>query len=631
MSARRNAVPVMLAGVLWAPWTYAGVVVAVRPVTISSGGDHEAVVMVTGPDVPIRSVGLSVTVGTIHDVTRVAPGVYTAHYVPPVERTPDVALVTASIGDEVGCASFAIVGRYHLRVRVEPLARVSVTVASDRIERVASTHGRVEIFLDVSPGTTTAEVTAEDRVGNRTVTLESMNPPPAHRLAVLDAGEIDPRHRRVWVLAASSTGQLDVVPPRVTVDHGDVSLDALAPGVFLAAVLLPRGQSGMSTVVRAESPGAVPAEIALVSPPAVVTALGVLAPSRVIAGERVTVRVNARDVDGVDVTGMASALSLHASSGTIGVAVPLADGAYGIPWIAPLHPTEAILEITSDSLSLPSVSSTGSTAHGGMPTMQATARVAVVAGVPARWAVRDTALQVGNPGVVTLVPMDRFGNLVDTTVPWVEVSGGTWRSQRWTPSGLRVTLVPARADVLVVLHESDGRVHRVGLHAAAPELPFEAAVVVRAENNLHGLWAGGLRLRTHWVSAHGPWRVLVGIGTGYDGGHMSDAQGRSATVQALPLEARVGGAFVSDRWRLGAWGWAGGWWVYRSAMGTDASTASATSITPGVGTALGASLRFGETSLGVEFGYDAVRLDSGPVTGNLAGAYAALTWTYGAW
>jgi hypothetical protein len=147
---------------------------------------------VTGPGAetfaPARSFS---TVGTLEAARATgAPGHFTARYVPPLERFPQVALLVVEVAG--GPQRLRATLRLPLRAttdlpfRTSPLASVTIRVGEQQFGPVAADRqGHVEVPVEVPPGSRTGVARAVDRNGNVKETEVDLQLPPFARVVIV--------------------------------------------------------------------------------------------------------------------------------------------------------------------------------------------------------------------------------------------------------------------------------------------------------------------------------------------------------------------------------------------------------------------------------------------------------------
>lgn len=135
---------------------------------------------------------LRANVGTIEALTQRAPGEYSARYVLPETRHPEVAIVVAfapwphpgSVHGTIGALRVPLATSIDLPGHTEPFADMSLEVAGESFGPVkAGRDGRFLLPVIVPPGYRFARGTAVDRVGNRRVSRVDLQLPPTDQLA----------------------------------------------------------------------------------------------------------------------------------------------------------------------------------------------------------------------------------------------------------------------------------------------------------------------------------------------------------------------------------------------------------------------------------------------------------------
>lgn len=135
---------------------------------------------------------LRANVGSIDEVTRVGPGRYTARYVLPATRFPEVAIIVAfapwphpqSAEGAFGVLRVPIASAVEIPGRAERGAQVTITLAGTTFGPATATEdGSFKLPVVVPPGFGLAQTTTRDRVGNKRVTNVDLALPPTDQLA----------------------------------------------------------------------------------------------------------------------------------------------------------------------------------------------------------------------------------------------------------------------------------------------------------------------------------------------------------------------------------------------------------------------------------------------------------------
>ncbi|WP_434391642.1 hypothetical protein [Melittangium boletus] len=170
----------------------------VEPPTPVKGRDTEArltVRMLQADGTPEDSGSppvLAVNVGRVEALARSAPGTWTARYVLPDTRYPEVAVLVAlsawphpqSIHGAYGKALVPLAAAVDLPGRTEPNVQLSVTLADRTFGPVKTgADGRFRLPIVVPPGHETAQASAVDAAGNVRRSRMSLGLPPTDGLA----------------------------------------------------------------------------------------------------------------------------------------------------------------------------------------------------------------------------------------------------------------------------------------------------------------------------------------------------------------------------------------------------------------------------------------------------------------
>ncbi|HVR02524.1 MAG TPA: hypothetical protein VMT47_10350 [Polyangia bacterium] len=174
----------------------AGVQVTLTPARefVLLGADTEVTinVEVSGPGsevlAPTRTFA---TVGTL-ELPRPTgvPGRFTARYVAPADRFPEVALLVAEVGGGAqrlrGVARLPLHANTEMPLRTSPLAEVTLRVGGKSFGPVvADKQGHVKIPIEVPPGVRVGTARAVDHNGNVNETEVDLQPAPYRRVLII--------------------------------------------------------------------------------------------------------------------------------------------------------------------------------------------------------------------------------------------------------------------------------------------------------------------------------------------------------------------------------------------------------------------------------------------------------------
>ena len=131
------------------------------------------------------------TVGTLEMPRPTgAPGHYAARYLPPPERSPQVALLVVEFGDGPqrprGMLRLPLHGVTEMALRTSSSAAVTLRVGERSFGPVTADHnGHVKIPIEVPPGLRTGIARAVDHDGNVKETEVDLQPAPFRRVLVV--------------------------------------------------------------------------------------------------------------------------------------------------------------------------------------------------------------------------------------------------------------------------------------------------------------------------------------------------------------------------------------------------------------------------------------------------------------
>ncbi|MET0405670.1 MAG: hypothetical protein ABW123_24840, partial [Cystobacter sp.] len=226
---------------------------ALEPAAPVKGRDKEArlTVRILQPDGAPEDSGappvLRANVGRVEDLVREGPGTWTARYVLPDTRHPEVAVIVAlsawphpqSIHGTYGRMLVPLSASVELPGRTEPNARLSVTLAGTTFGPVkAAPDGRFRLPIVVPPGHDTAQASAVDAAGNvRRSTMNLALPPTDGLACVLHPQRLAPdgvSQARLLCATSDAVGQpVQQARVGVTVRHGTLRGPTRAEGGLL--------------------------------------------------------------------------------------------------------------------------------------------------------------------------------------------------------------------------------------------------------------------------------------------------------------------------------------------------------------------------------------------------------------
>jgi len=270
------------------------------------GTDTEVAVNleITGPEArsftPMR---VFATVGTL-ETPRVsgAPGRFTARYLAPADRFPQVALLVVELGSGVrrihATTRIALDGSTVFPFHTTAGTSVTMRVAGRQFGPVvADRQGRVEIPIQVPPGIRTAVARAVDHAGAVRETEVDLQLAPFPRLVVLAPTALDAGSFAEIVVLAVEPDGAPIAPGQLTMSASAGLLHPVGPGPSGEARFLfeaPRRVGSGALAITATAAGATPARADLAIPlRAGATARLVMTSSsdRLIVGARDTTRV----------------------------------------------------------------------------------------------------------------------------------------------------------------------------------------------------------------------------------------------------------------------------------------------------------------------------------------------------
>lgn len=556
-----------------------------------------------------RPLQLQANVGTFGDVRRLGPGRYTAVYIPPATRFPQVALIAAwrETGPEAPIEFFRVPlsGVTRVPVKAKAGSELKVLLGKEISEPVvANARGEATLSLVVPPGLTEAELTVKEPSGLVTQKRLPIDVPPYNRLTAALVPHAVRADGRAWVRLEVfyDLGGADVPPSRlkVTPSVGTVALLQASQGRYVYRYVPPEGApdaAKISVSVKGDATSTAQVKLNLSAPSA--THLVVRPPTTPLSADGIstaTVQVLATDDAGLGVSGQRPQLSANGQPLEVS---EVGAGLYQATLRAPArYPSDGrvLLAAKLDAL----------TATASYPLKAA----AVPAALTARL-LPDPAPADGRTEVEVLLDVrdgagaPLSGAVLEVTAakgrvgPLVEQRAGRYRGTWTPPAGLS-------GDFALEVRDATGAFVRPVPVRLRPPPSFEL-----------GLRGGVLHTLGDQVSPRGAidaWHDLllgsltfgVGLSVGYLRASQDVVDGAGAVVSTsvahvLPLTARFGLELVSTgRFSLGA-----------SVGGVFAIGLFSTSLTQEQSTGFGggglgaltASLRLGPGRLFLEAGY----------------------------
>ena len=130
----------------------AGLTIASEPPRVQLGETAKARLLIEAPSEP----RLSVSTGRIEGLRAGGEGRWEAVYLPPDDSVPQIAIISAVAGDEVGFFALPLWGQGDAVVKTRPRARIEVRIGEERYPAVADEKGNVVVPVNVPPGVTAA-------------------------------------------------------------------------------------------------------------------------------------------------------------------------------------------------------------------------------------------------------------------------------------------------------------------------------------------------------------------------------------------------------------------------------------------------------------------------------------------
>jgi hypothetical protein len=558
-------VALLASSLAWLAWPAQGAIarplqVSVSPDHLTLGEDAKARVEVVGPE-GLEALALSVSVGRLEAVEKVAPGRFRCEYHPPHRRIPQVAIVSAvgaSSGElAIGWASLPLWGQGDAVIRTRPGAEVAVTIGASRFGPVrADATGKATIPVVVPPGVRYAR---QDRQ------MIDLGVPPSPRLHLWLEREAALGDRaqavRLFAFAATPEGAPETAAARLTVGRGTlVPLPSPCPGVTAALWRLGPGAAGevlASAVLEGDEVSRVQRGLRVAPGPPARLAIRP-ARSALVAGETdLEVEIDAADAAGNPVS---PPPSLAASPGTASPPTLRANGRFTSKVSVPAHFAGAReLALTAE-------------AEGGL---RARAGVALVPAAPASMRLEPPRVELVADGrsaaSFQLRLEDSFGNPVagDRAISSAAASAGTVVAQR---AGGRIEYLaprlrePQRASIEV---RTAAFAARAEVELRPPIRALRLAPLAGALSDVRSFGAPYFGAQVAWRFALGPGALAAGAEAGYV--HRSRTEefpsasvsSVEAELHLLLVDAALGYVLpLGGRWELSGTAGAGGAQVF---------------------------------------------------------------------
>ncbi len=218
-----------------------------------------------GCDLEVRAPGaarvaITASVGLVSEVES-KDGLFHARYTPPALNAPSVALLLAVVdGSTLWWLSLPLSGSDTLPLETRPQAKVEVEIAGKTFGPVvADRKGNASVPVIVPPGVREARLHIIDRLGNRADKPLDLEPPPFSRLRLAARAGVatSASPTEVEIFVVQSDGRPDRhAAVSVASDRGEVlPAEMIAPGVYLARILAPAGESQGELVLEAKASG----------------------------------------------------------------------------------------------------------------------------------------------------------------------------------------------------------------------------------------------------------------------------------------------------------------------------------------------------------------------------------------
>jgi hypothetical protein len=165
-----------------------------------------------------------------------APGHFTARFVPPAERFPQVALLVVEFAGGAqrlrGVLRLPLRGTTNVPLRTSPQASVTIRVGDQSFGPVvADRQGHVEVPVEVPPGTRSGVARAVDRNGNIKETEVDLQPAPFSRVLILAPASFEVGSLAEVTVRALDPGGALAAPGRLSLRASEGLIHPVGKGV----------------------------------------------------------------------------------------------------------------------------------------------------------------------------------------------------------------------------------------------------------------------------------------------------------------------------------------------------------------------------------------------------------------
>lgn len=518
------------------------------PAQLVLGRDAGADLRIGAPD-DVKDVSITASAGRVEDVRRLPSGGFSARFVAPAGRVPQVAIVAAvgrtGRGTVDGWVAIPCSGQADARVRSTPGAEITLTVGGRRFgPRAAGSDGVAIIPIVVPPGV------REAHHGFKPIDLGVPETPLLHTVldrAVVMADRTERVRVLAWVVAphgAARRGDTPIFEP----SRGTVAVAERQPGEVEGLWTLPPGRAGEERIVvrlagSSVSRGVLRLETT-VGPPAVVA----VSFDRVaaVAGAAEGVAVAARALDAAGNPTPAS-LALEAEGASLSDVRQPQPGVLLAQLRAP-----ASLRGRTQAVIRASVADAGVSSTRTLP---------LVPGAPARvrFGGAPGAVRSGMEAVLKVEAEDAGGNRV-SPAPVVTAQRGTLRSVEGAgPGAWRVRWLAPEIDAPARGHleASVGGVRAAIEPVLLPPRPAASlSASAGAARDLRGGWGSAGALAGDFA-VRAPWEIPAGLELAtrleVDGGNMGPHPGFALLFGGSASRVLGPSVVVRASASIGAW------------------------------------------------------------------------------
>lgn len=316
---------------------------------LGEGGFSELTLRVTNAQGEIEDQAppqLQSSVGALQNLTRIAPGVFHARFVPPEAGPPSVAIILGRVqtpgGLITGWTRIPLWGKGQVEIVTKANAKVWLRIGEQAFGPVDSdAKGKASVDIQVPPGPKSAIAETEDGAGNKSKKTIDLGVPGFNRLAAfaLDESTVADGSEQSGLIAVAVDGRgaplIDAAIKRRAKRGKMGAITPLGPGIYRVAYSSPtkvgRGGDRVFLSLKHDNSSKVEVSITLTAGDPSVIHLDLSSIEYIAgSGEKPLLTLRAADVGGNPAP--ASLVQVTTSKGAVlGVPRKLDDGGLAIP------------------------------------------------------------------------------------------------------------------------------------------------------------------------------------------------------------------------------------------------------------------------------------------------------------